>query len=88
MTWLVYPKSIYNNEFNILKSNIEMHIQNGEKDLSDESMIINKKFTGYKKFSAEKIIILHCENNGYLQGIKYDGKISLINDRKKYIMDI
>ena len=79
--WLIFPKIIWNSNFNKLKENIQKYIFDEKiEDIDNLEMNINVPIG--RVFTSEKSFDINCLEHGLLKGIRV--RVELFNDRFKY----
>ena len=79
--WLIFPKIIWDSNFNKLKENIQKYIFD-EKivDINNLEMKVNVSIG--RAFTSEKSFVINCLEHGLLKGIRL--RIELFKDRFEY----
>lgn len=79
--WLIFPKIIWDSNFNKLKENIQKYIFDEKiEDIDNLEMNINVPIG--RVFTSEKSFVINCLKHGLLKGICL--RIELFNDRFEY----
>lgn len=86
-TWLIVPRFIFSESFNVFKENIRKNITflerlNGNKTKYSDFKNYRFESIGNRVFSSEQIFCLHCFNCGKIENSKI--KIKLLSDRHTF----
>ena len=79
--WLIFPKIIWDSNFNKLKENIQKYIFD-EKIVDIDNLEMKVNVSVGRAFTSEKSFVINCLEHGLLKGIRV--RVELFNDRFKY----